>query len=915
MSGRRADQTKKIVAAQPNKDVTSVRGQITDRSSINLLLQLQKTLGNEAVQRLIQANLNAAQPRDIVNFYKVSIEGKTVTLTEGEYKSELVRITSQLEVNFGLLEGEAVYNARQHKMFLDEIHGFVGCISDILGDTVPPHIGIWSWPRPAIERGREALKTGRVEVAAKQLKLAQESLRDAKREWNVYIDKTTGGSEQAVTALTYTRDISFAIAIGTATVVAAPVVAGALAGGGAITTGTVLTTGAMVTSGGAGAGAVLRGGSSAAGQALAGGPINYNEVLKESVEGAKRGAVDAASGVVGVGAGKALGLGAKGVGLGQQILKGGLAGGAGGGIGGVLDASLERKSAKEIIEAGGKGVLAGFVGGIFGTAATGFSQGKSPMVKFLAETLGEGGGGAVSAALTGGSPEEIKKAIITSVITGRATSMAAHPTKGALKANVKADMEVLPERTPDRTKPGTAKKPWKWSWKKGNKNEIPMMIDHPEYPNIFYDANIKNLNLKKLFKELGKTETGSQIIREIENGNMHLIVTKEGLSKRAVGLQTGKEVHVVWNDNRKEVVSTLIHEGSHFLFNDENGNPTGTRLHNEADARIHEYEYRMKVGAKPYDSAEAAYRETFRKVNKETMDPAKAQVAAEKAMIADLKQDYERTGVESPQQERADSGQLIHETAVRIENRIFKGSKAPLPASEVAGGGSAPTGTAPIKPGTSEYHRQPNEDRRTVRGVPASRKGGSVTGSPKESVDDFIKRGGEIKKLPPDPRLSSDSSTRSFYEEIAESGLIHEDPVLESLLRVQGTCRDTLFKDQIVPILRRSMPANSVFTTRDSIFLEQVLGIQKLPWRRGAGPDLILVDVQGKRIAILDLTRTPRASHSSKTANYTGLLKDVLPRGWQIETTQDFYHVGQFSSQKVILQLKDILVKFGLHLS
>jgi hypothetical protein len=387
------------------------------------------------------AQTTAAEPT--VNVYRFTVEGQTITLSEEEYRRELARTIQHLRLNFTLLESEAAYNAAQHQHYLDETYGFAGTVSDMLAQTAPPRVGIWSWPRPAIEAGRQSLDHGRVEVAARQLLLAQQFLRDARREWNAYIQKTTEGAQTAITVLEYTRDISFAIAIGTAAVLAAPVVA---AGAGAAATGlgltgatattaTALGTGVVITGSGAAVGGTLRGVSSAGGQALAGGPVSLSQVKRDVAEGAKRGAVDAGSAVVGFGAGRALGLGAQGTSLGGRVVKGSLAGSAGGATGGALEATLEGKSAGEVLQSGAKGAAAGAVGGAFGGAASGIGQ-QAPVKKFVAETLSEAAGGAGGAALAGGTPEEIKAALIASVIAGRATGAAATqpPSTGSRKS-------------------------------------------------------------------------------------------------------------------------------------------------------------------------------------------------------------------------------------------------------------------------------------------------------------------------------------------------------------------------------------------------------------------------------------------------------------------------------------------------
>jgi hypothetical protein len=429
---------KRSGAGQPARH--AARGRSAPSGPHADLLALQRTVGNRAVGRLLRSDSPApepaqtASPAPAVNLYRFTAEGKTLTLTEEEYKRELARVNQHLQLSFNLLEGEAAYNAAEHQKFLDETHGFAGTVSDMLGGTTPPRVGIWSWPAPAVQAGRRSLEEGKVEVAARQLHLAQQTLRDARREWNAYIQKTTEGAQTAITALEYTRDISFAIAIGTAAIVAAPVVAAgvgaAAAGGGltgvAATAATAVGTGAVITGGGAVAGGTLRGTSSLAGQAVAGGPVSLDEVKREAAEGARRGAVDAGSSLVGFGAGRALGLGAQGTSLGGRVVRGSLAGSAGGATGGALEATLEGKSAGEVLEATARGAGAGAVGGGLGGLAGGFGN-KTPVRKFLAETASEAAGGAGGAALTGGTPEEIRSAAVASVVSGRATAAAVQP--------------------------------------------------------------------------------------------------------------------------------------------------------------------------------------------------------------------------------------------------------------------------------------------------------------------------------------------------------------------------------------------------------------------------------------------------------------------------------------------------------
>src|SRR6266566_6966333 len=370
-----------------------------------------------------------------VKAYQFTVDGKTVTLDEASYKREVARATKNLTSAFYRVEQTAQGFKETEQDFLKNTHNWAGTISDWIGDTTPPDLGIWSWPHAAIKNGRQALADGRLESAAKQLQLAQNSFRDAQHEWNVYMEKTIGGAGTAITALEYTRDISFSIAIATAAVVAAPVVAGAAAAAGLGTVATAAVTGLTVTAGGAVVGGTLRGGSNVAGQALTGDPINWQQAGAETIEGAKKGAVDAGSAVVGFGAGKALRVGAAGGGIVKNVVRAGVAGSASGSFGSGLDAALHGKSGTEIVKEIGKGGVSGFVGGSVGGAGTRLLGETSTAARTLVGGVSGGVGSATGAVLSGASGDDLKKAIATGVLAGGATSAAAThgptPVEGA----------------------------------------------------------------------------------------------------------------------------------------------------------------------------------------------------------------------------------------------------------------------------------------------------------------------------------------------------------------------------------------------------------------------------------------------------------------------------------------------------
>ena len=220
-------------------------------------------------------------------------------------------------------------------------------------------------------------------------------------------------------------NISFGIAIGIGAAVAAPIVFGgaaALAGGAGLT-GTVATgaaalgTGGVVIGGGAATGGLLRGGTNLA--AAITGDVNLSEVKKEFVTGAKRGAVDAATGVVTAGTGSALG---QGVTTTARIAKGTVSGFAGGFAGGGLQATLEGKSAGEVLKSASKSGLSGALGGGLGGAASKALNSQSAVTRVLTGSATGGVGGAAGTLITGGSVDEINQAGITGLITGGVTA-------------------------------------------------------------------------------------------------------------------------------------------------------------------------------------------------------------------------------------------------------------------------------------------------------------------------------------------------------------------------------------------------------------------------------------------------------------------------------------------------------------
>src|SRR5439155_25447690 len=181
--------------------------------------------------RNVRLNFLSTKPQVVMaKVYEVTLEGKKQRLTEPEYQAQFERARKALITKLTLIRDEAAFNRTEHKKWMKEVHGSgisVGAISDILGGVVPPPDSIWTHMDAPIASGLRLAAEGKLEVAARQLTLANQTLREVKHEWNEYLQATIGGAQQAQSALEVTRDVSFAIAISAAAVVAAPVIAGA----------------------------------------------------------------------------------------------------------------------------------------------------------------------------------------------------------------------------------------------------------------------------------------------------------------------------------------------------------------------------------------------------------------------------------------------------------------------------------------------------------------------------------------------------------------------------------------------------------------------------------------------------------------------------------------------------------------
>jgi len=409
--------------------------------------------GTDGILQRSPVDDSSQPPAGTVKGYQYTLDGKPVTLTEEQYKAEVARQAHNLGVDFKRISGIAEVYRDNERDFINNIHGShwysVGSISDLMGSADLPDESIWSRPSPSIAVGTTALQRGDLALAARMLPVAEQALKSSIHQWNTYMTATIGGAETTLTVLETTRDVSFSIAIGTAAVVLLPVVAAgaatAAAGVGATGAGATVLAGAgtlaTITTGGAVVGGVARGGTSALGQVLAGDKVSGSQVWKDTKEGARHGAVDAATGVVTAGVGKALGPGKS---LVSKAFNAGVSGAAGGGVGSAADAALQGKSAKDIVVATGKGVAGGFVGGTIGGAGQ-HLLGEGGAARAVTGVVGGAAGGGTGALLSDKKGKEALTDVITGGLAGGIAASGSPQHEQTPVGNAPAEHQTVPQ--------------------------------------------------------------------------------------------------------------------------------------------------------------------------------------------------------------------------------------------------------------------------------------------------------------------------------------------------------------------------------------------------------------------------------------------------------------------------------------
>lgn len=164
--------------------------------------------------------------------YQVHLGPGVQYLTPEEYDRLRRRTVADLRSTIDLLRGRARIGRETIEEFKAETHNWVGVISDMIADVVPPHPSIYDPVTIWCDAAEQALERGDLARATDNIRNAQQRYNEAHREWYNYREATIGGAEVAVTTLEVTRDVSFATAGALAGAAFVPAGAGLVAQGG-----------------------------------------------------------------------------------------------------------------------------------------------------------------------------------------------------------------------------------------------------------------------------------------------------------------------------------------------------------------------------------------------------------------------------------------------------------------------------------------------------------------------------------------------------------------------------------------------------------------------------------------------------------------------------------------------------------
>lgn len=179
-------------------------------------------------------------------------------------------------------------------------------------------------------------------------------------------------------------------------------------------------------------------------------------------------------------------------------------------------------------------------------------------------------------------------------------------------------------------------------------------------------------------------------------------------------------------------------------------------------------------------------------------------------------------------------------------------------------------------------------------------------------------KGERLKTIEPDPETHEILDPAEEFAAKYEPPSIHPS-ALKRLSRT-GTDQAQMLKEVIVPKLRERGLQRKIFSEGDWQALEGELNIRQVPWRRGDGPDVLLVDKRGSppRVWSLDQARSPDSMHFAEKAAQMENLKNLLPSGWDVKHVGDFHVRGRINSEVILSSklgsgrtVEEVLRKFG----
>ena len=180
------------------------------------------------------------------------------------------------------------------------------------------------------------------------------------------------------------------------------------------------------------------------------------------------------------------------------------------------------------------------------------------------------------------------------------------------------------------------------------------------------------------------------------------------------------------------------------------------------------------------------------------------------------------------------------------------------------------------------------------------------------------------RKFKPIATVKPNAETADLLDEVADFAAVTESPAMPLGKRTKranaGTDRSRMLKEIIVPKLRERGLEGKIFSEADYLALEKTLGIKKVPWKRGKGPDVLLVDLASKppRVWSVDLATSARAEHFAQKAQQMRELGQLLDSTWNVRHVADFHVASKISTDVVVRSrlasgksVMDVLKEFG----